>query len=189
MNTKYNFLEDFESICEYIENDKPKFRKVLDMFNAYVSSNENYNYNERYLNGLINKFFNAIEIIKRKKEIVKAIWQYIRKAKENILEKYFIVVDDLFYLDSKNVYFLSIEQDSDNKITKINNTKLEKFNFSKINQTKIVVEYYAYKNLNIRILVEILDINYKTNEEIISSSKILNGNILGESKDENEFNG
>lgn len=187
MNTKYNFLEDFESICEYIENDKPKCRKVLDMFNAYVSSNENYNYNEMYLNGLINKFFNAIEIIKRKKEIVEAIWQYIRKTQENILEKYVIVVDDLFYLDLKNVYFLSIEQN--NKITKINNTKLEKFNFSKINQTKMVVEYYAYKNLNTRSLVEILDINYKTNEEIISSSKILNGNILGESKDENEFNG
>ncbi|WP_027338944.1 hypothetical protein [Halonatronum saccharophilum] len=88
------FKQKVENLLELF-NEFDKTKEIIKLFSFYlINTNQNYKYNESYLNESIEDFEELLNIILRKRNIIERMIEELKEQKiENLQE---VIVDELF---------------------------------------------------------------------------------------------
>lgn len=130
----YQYLETLNTINEIDD-------KLLQLFNEYIASNQNFKYNKTYLNDSIEGFKLCISAFKEKSRMVKQFAETLSK-KYFSLGDWVIIIDNIFVIDCDFKQLLLTEMinpHSNNETHYILKQQLNMFNLFSLNNKQIKV--------------------------------------------------
>lgn len=176
-NNDYSFYQYLKTLNEIdIDKESNIYKKLILLFNEYISSNKNFKYNNTYLNDSADTFFSVCKVFDSKKLrankfcvlLDKMLFKNKLESNYKSVKDWYIVIDHLFLIENddekgnelaiKLVLNKLEEMRKSNLISTVKNINLEKelklFNLYNLQNTDVIKFYFD-------IEIDIIEFTYK----------------------------
>ena len=145
------YYQYIQTLNEFSKDDIKRYKKQLQLFNEYLSSNRNFKYNKTYLDDSIDNFFKACETFQMKKAKAENFRKDIFNKYKSI-GNWYIIVDHFYLIDNNGgILLFNRLKECDSVMSRkeiILKEELQLFNLHNIDNRSVIVKYYLDDNLN-----------------------------------------